>query len=149
MFQRKQQAPPQPTHPAIERARKVANLLDSAFTIPIIRKKVGLDPLLGMLPVGGDFIAALLGLYIVYVAYEVGLPGHVLLRMGFYIILDILLGLLPVVGDMADFFWKSNRHNLKLLEAAYQQHGGRDNGSSARFRSGYYPSTISVKAEPV
>lgn len=110
-------------HPSIERVRKIANLLDSAITIPIIRKKVGLDGLLGFLPVGGDTIAALLATYALWVAYELRLPKPVLLRMGVNILLDLLVGLIPVVGDVADMFWKSNQMNLKLLEEAYQKHG--------------------------
>lgn len=112
-----------PAHPSIERVRKIANLLDSAFTIPIIRKKVGLDPLLGLLPVGGDVVSALLAAYAVWVAYELRLPNTVIARMAINILLDILVGAIPVVGDVADAFWKSNKMNLKLLEEAYQQHG--------------------------
>lgn len=112
-----------PAHPSIERVRKIAHLLDSAFTIPIIRKKVGLDPLLGLLPFGGDVVSALLATYALWVAYELRLPNSVLVRMAINIVLDILIGAIPVVGDVADAFWKSNKMNLKLLEAAYQKHG--------------------------
>jgi hypothetical protein len=112
-----------PAHPSIERVRKIANLLDSAFTIPVIRKKVGLDPLLGLLPIGGDTVSALLAAYALWVAYELRLPNAVIVRMGINIILDLLVGAIPVVGDVADAFWKSNQMNLKLLEEAYQQHG--------------------------
>lgn len=115
--------PVRPAHPSIERVRKIANLLDSAFTIPIIRKKVGLDPLLGLLPIGGDTVSALLAAYSLWVAYELRLPNAVIVRMGINIILDLLVGAIPVVGDVADAFWKSNQMNLKLLEEAYQRHG--------------------------
>jgi len=61
-----------------------------------------------------------------------------------YLIIDIVLGLVPVVGDMADFFWKSNKLNIKLLEEGYKKHGARDRGSSA-----FYNTTIDVQAETV
>ncbi|HEY9687225.1 MAG TPA: DUF4112 domain-containing protein [Coleofasciculaceae cyanobacterium] len=112
-----------PAHPSIVRARQIARLMDSAITIPIIRKKIGLDPLLGMLPVGGDVVSALMALYLIYLAYDLRLPNHVLARMGVNVAADILVGLIPVVGDIADMVWKSNDMNLKILEAAYQKHG--------------------------
>ena len=132
-----------PAHPSIERVRKIANLLDSAFTIPIIRKKVGLDPLLGLLPGGGDAIAALLSAYVLWVAYELRLPKPIIARMGVNIILDLLIGAIPLVGDVADVFWKSNQMNLKLLEDAYERHGI----GSAYDASGH--TTVDVMAEPV
>jgi hypothetical protein len=134
--------PVRSAHPSIERVRKIANLLDSAITIPIIRKKVGLDGLLGLLPVGGDTIAALLAAYALWVAYELRLPKPVLVRMGVNILLDLLVGFIPVVGDVADMFWKSNQMNLKLLEEAYQKHG-----VGARYNATGQV-TIDVLAEP-
>ena len=107
------------SHPSIQRVRKIANLMDSAFTVPVIRKKIGLDPILGMIPGGGDTIALLIALYTVWVAYEVGMPRPILLRMLVNVLVDTLIGLIPVVGDISDFFFKSNMMNLKLLEEAY------------------------------
>lgn len=130
-------------HPSIERVRKIANLLDSAITIPVIRKKVGLDPLLGLLPVGGDTVAALLSAYALWVAYELRLPKPVIVRMGVNIMLDLLIGLIPFVGDVADIFWKSNQINLKLLEEAYQKHGIRPQYNNSG------QATVDVIAEPV
>jgi hypothetical protein len=144
VFHKKKEFIPEPTHPSIERARKLATLLDSAITIPVINKKIGLDPILGLLPVSGDVIAALMGLYIVYVSWEIGLPTHITTRMLTYLLIDIVLGLLPVVGDMADFFFKSNKLNIKLLEEGYKQHGARDRVSSTSYKT-----TIDVKAETV
>lgn len=112
-----------PSHPSVERARQVANLLDSAFTIPIINKKIGLDPLLGLLPIGGDTISAIMATYLLYVALELRLPQAVVVRMAVNIIIDLLVGAVPVVGDILDATWKSNQRNLKLLEDAYQTHG--------------------------
>lgn len=112
-----------PSHPAIERARRVARMLDSTFTIPIIRKKIGIDPLLGVVPVWGDIITTVMALYLLWIAYDLRMPNHVLLRMGINIVADLLIGMVPVVGDISDFFWKSNDRNFKILEAAYEQYG--------------------------
>jgi hypothetical protein len=124
MFKKAEKPKPKPSHPAIERARQVTKLLDSAITIPIIRKKIGLDPILGLLPVGGDLISALLAAYLVWVAVELGLPRPVIIRMTVNILVDCAIGMVPVVGDVADAMWKSNQWNLKLLEEAYQQQTG-------------------------
>lgn len=134
--------PVRPIHPSIERVRKIANLMDSAFTIPVIRKKIGLDPLLGLLPGGGDVIGAIMSAYALWVAYELRLPKPVMTRMAVNILLDVLIGSIPVVGDVADAFWKSNQINLKLLEEAYQQHGiGPKYDASGQ-------ATVDVIAEP-
>lgn len=111
-----------PTHPAIERVRKLATLMDSALTIPVIRKKIGLDPVLSALPGAGDVVSALIALYPLYVAYELGLSRQVMTRMGVNVALDVLIGLVPVAGDIADVFWKSNLRNLEILEAEYEKH---------------------------
>jgi hypothetical protein len=122
-MKKKVKQPVRPSHPSIERVRKIAGLMDSAFTIPIIRKKIGLDPLLGLLPVGGDVISALIAAYIIWVAVELRLPRPVVARMVVNMLVDLLLGAVPVVGDIADAVWKSNVRNLRILEEAYQQHG--------------------------
>lgn len=114
---------PRPSHPSIERARKIAKLLDTSFTIPILRKKIGLDPILGLLPVGGDVVSALLAAYLVWVAIEIRLPQPIVIRMAINIIVDCFIGMIPVVGDVADAMWKSNQWNFKLLEEGYQKHG--------------------------
>jgi hypothetical protein len=133
-------------HPAIENARRVATLLDSAFTIPGVRWKIGLDPLLGLLPGSGDVVAGLLSLYVLGVAWHLRLPRHVIVRMGVNTLLDVLLGLLPLVGDVADFFWKSNRRNIRILEAAYQQYGP---GADAPVPDSVPPAEVTIDVEAV
>ncbi len=134
-----------PTHPSIERVRKLATLMDSALTIPLIRKKIGLDPVLSAIPGAGDVVAALIALYPVYVAYELGLSRRVMARMGINVALDVLIGLVPLAGDIADVFWKSNLRNLQILEAEYEQHRqaalfGLDEGAAT---------VVDVSADPV
>jgi hypothetical protein len=99
----------------IEAIDRMAYLLDDLLRIPIINKRIGLDPLLGLIPWAGDAITTLLGMYIVGNAVYYRLPKLVLLRMGLNIVVDALVGMLPFVGDVSDFFVKSNRRNLNLL----------------------------------
>lgn len=143
---KKPKSQPQPSHPSIERARKMATLLDASFTIPIIRKKIGLDPILGLFPVGGDAISALLAAYLVWVAIELRLPQPIIIRMSVNIVVDCFIGMLPVVGDVADALWKSNQWNLKLLEEGYQKHGI---GPAYQHARPFGATVVDVQAEPV
>ena len=95
-------------------ARRIANLLDSEFRL--FGFKFGLDPILGLVPGLGDIVPALLSLYIVLIAVQARLPVRVIALMVGNVILDLVLGFLPVVGDVVDFFYKSNMRNLNLLE---------------------------------
>lgn len=99
------------------RLRAVARLMDDLVRIPGTRIRFGLDPLIGMLPVAGDAAGALLSAYSLLVAFRLGAPAPVLLRMGGNIAIDALVGAVPFLGDLFDFGWKANRRNLLLLES--------------------------------
>ncbi len=100
----------------IESLRKLSNLLDNAFRVPGTSIGVGIDPLLGLIPGGGDFIGGLLSVYIVYSAAKMGVPKESLIRMASNIVFDSLAGTVPVVGDLFDVAWKANVKNIDLLE---------------------------------
>ncbi|MGE0199386.1 MAG: DUF4112 domain-containing protein [Candidatus Melainabacteria bacterium] len=110
-------------HPGIRRAKTLARLMDRAIEIPFTKQRIGLDPLLGVLPVGGEVVAALLSLYPVWVAYELGFPGHVHARLAANILIDILIGSIPLLGDVSDAFWRANTRNVRILEEAYTLYG--------------------------
>lgn len=101
---------------ALRRSRSVARLLDEAVRVPGTDRRVGLDPMLGLLPLGGDAIGALLSLYVVVEAYRIGAPKGVLVRMLANLVADFLIGIVPVVGDIFDAVWKANTRNVALLE---------------------------------
>lgn len=101
---------------ALRRSRSVARLLDDAVRVPGTQRRVGLDPMLGLLPLGGDAIGALLSLYVVVEAYRIGAPMGVLVRMLGNVLADFLIGIVPLVGDLFDAAWKANTRNVKLLE---------------------------------
>ena len=108
------------THPkvaSLQRLRKFARLLDNAIGIPGTPFRFGLDPILGLLPGAGDFLGTALSAYIVIEAARLGLPKAALGRMVFNILLEGVVGAVPVVGDLFDFAWKANTKNMALLEA--------------------------------
>ena len=90
-------------------------LLDDVFRVPILGWRFGLDALVGLIPGLGDTSTALASFYILASAVRHGVPKITLLRMGLNIGIDYLLGSLPLVGDVADAWWKSNRKNMALL----------------------------------
>ncbi len=112
-------------HPAqqnrLQRIRQLSRLLDEAILIPGINKRIGLDPIIGLFPGGGDTVSMLLSAYIVVEAALLGLPKATLMRMVVNIAIDGLTGTVPIVGDMFDFAFKSNTRNLKLVDAHVSQ----------------------------
>lgn len=90
--------------------------LDSAFEIPLLRWRIGLDPILGLLPGLGDTITSFMSLYILTAAMRLGVPRIALMRMTLNIAVDYIFGALPLVGDAFDIWWKSNQRNVQLLE---------------------------------
>lgn len=107
-----------PHHQSIlERVKLLGQILDNAIEIPGTGYRIGLDPFLGLLPVGGDTIGAMLSAYIVLEAARLGVPKASLGRMVLNLLLDAAIGIVPVLGDLLDVTWKANAQNLKLLEA--------------------------------
>lgn len=101
----------------LERLRTLATALDESIRIPGTDFRVGIDPLLGVLPVAGDLAAGVLSLAIVAVAAWNGVSKLTVLRMLGNIAIDVLIGAVPVVGDAFDIFWKANVRNVELAAA--------------------------------
>ncbi len=102
-------------------AKKLAWILDDAFTLPMVKQRIGLDPILGLIPGGGDLVTFILGVYILWVAYDLEVPQKTLKKMAFNLLMDYLIGILPLVGDALDVFWRPNSQNFRLIEAHYHQ----------------------------
>ena len=100
----------------LRRARALARVLDTAVGVPGTPIRVGLDAVLGLVPGGGDFVAAALGGYIVLTAVRRGAPSTVVWRMLANIGIDALVGSIPIIGDLFDVAYKSNVRNVELLE---------------------------------
>lgn len=101
---------------SLDRVRVVAWLLDDAVRVPFTRRRVGLDALLGVLPLGGDAVGGVLSLYVVVEGYRQGVGRRVLARMLGNVVLDVVVGSLPVIGDVFDAVWKTNARNRALVE---------------------------------
>lgn len=101
----------------LNQIRKISHLLDNAVAIPGTQFRVGLDPLLGLLPGLGDVAGLAFSGYILLEASRWKLPAATLWRMMGNIGLDWLLGNVPMVGDLFDVVWKANQLNLQLLES--------------------------------
>ena len=96
-------------------ADMIATFLDSAFVLPGTNIRIGLDPLLGLLPGIGDLIANLIGSSILFMATQLGVPRIVVFRMALNIFVNMLLGVVPGIGDLFSFWFKSNVRNASLL----------------------------------
>lgn len=97
-------------------ARALTGLLDTALRVPGTRFRIGLDPLLGLIPGLGDVAGAAMAGYVVILGSRLGAPAPVLLRMLANVGVDTVLGAVPVLGDLFDVAWKANVRNLALLE---------------------------------
>jgi hypothetical protein len=99
----------------VSQLRKLSTLMDSQYTGPF-GYKFGLDGLLGLIPVIGDFVTTAISIYIIFQAATLGCSPPTILRMGLNILIESLADMLPVVGNIFDFMWKSNNKNIDLVE---------------------------------
>ncbi|MEL6786027.1 MAG: DUF4112 domain-containing protein [Cyanobacteria bacterium J06607_15] len=100
----------------LSRLRRLSKLLDNAISIPGTKISFGLDPLIGLLPGGGDTLTGGIAAYIVVEAARMGIPRDILWKMVGNILIDSFAGTVPVVGDLFDLGWKANVKNIELLE---------------------------------
>lgn len=112
------------THPMAVRRRIEAmeKLLEGVIVIPGTKQRVGLDVLLDLIPVGGSVIAAAMGSYLAWEARNLGMPKSTLVRMAGNIGFDALLGAIPFVGAVPDFFFRSNTRNLRIIKRHLDRH---------------------------
>ncbi len=109
----------------------VAHILDDLVAIPGTRSRIGLDPIIGLVPFLGDVVTSLVAAWIVLEAARFRLPGIVLVRMVLNAIFDFALGLIPLLGDVIDFGFKANTRNLELFHEHAVDPGADTSGSWA------------------
>jgi len=100
-------------------------LLEGVFVIPVVNRRIGLDVLLDIIPIGGDVAGAVLGAYMVWEARNLGMSKFSMLRMAGNVGINAFLGLLsviPVIGVLPTFFYRSNTYNLRIILKYLDKH---------------------------
>ncbi|MEG3765953.1 DUF4112 domain-containing protein [Alteromonas sp. 14N.309.X.WAT.G.H12] len=101
---------------ALRKAQKWAHLLDTAVKLPFIPFRIGLDAIVGLLPGAGDALMLVAGFRIIMLGKSLGMPKALLWAMVRNTVLDFAIGFIPLIGDIADFFYKSNQKNVRIME---------------------------------
>jgi hypothetical protein len=104
------------------RVEALERVLERAITVPGINRQVGLDAIVGLVPVAGDLVAAAMGMYLVWEARNLGMSKWQLARMTANVGFDTLVGAIPVAGDLFDFLFRSNSRNLKIIRKHLDKH---------------------------
>lgn len=98
------------------KAHKLAHWMDEGFTIPGTGIKFGFDSIIGLIPGAGDLATGLISCYYIVLGVRQGVPASVLFHMALNILADVLIGSIPILGDIFDVAWKANVKNAELLE---------------------------------
>ena len=104
------------------RVEMMEAVLEGLFVIPGTKRRVGLDSLVGLIPVVGDIATAAMGAWIVWEARNLGLSKWQLTRMAANVGVDTLVGAIPFAGDLFDFLYKSNTKNLRIIHKHLDRH---------------------------
>jgi hypothetical protein len=110
----------------IDQLDRLADIMDSQFSIPGTSIRFGWDTIIGLIPGIGDTITSLVSAYIIREAKQMRVPNHVLWLMGFNIFLDWIIGSIPILGDILDIGWKANRRNITLIRKHARFLSGRN-----------------------
>jgi hypothetical protein len=105
-----------------QRIEIMERLLEGLIAIPGTRQKLGLDAILGLVPIIGDLASAAMGAWIVWEARNLGLSKFQLARMSANVGIDTAIGIIPFVGDAFDLFFRSNSRNLRIIRRHLDRH---------------------------
>jgi len=111
------------TAQSVARLEALARLMDSQFVLPGTNVRIGLDPLVGLIPVVGDLISGLVSTYLIWEARRLGAPRRLIARMMANTLFDTAVGSVPVVGDAFDALFRSNMKNVVLLRRHMERRG--------------------------
>ena len=100
----------------LKRIRRLSRLMDTAIGIPGTKFRIGLDPIIGLVPGAGDLVSTAFSTYIILMAARFKLPRAALQKMVFNVALESVVGAVPLAGDLFDAYYKSNIRNLEILE---------------------------------
>ncbi|MBY0282767.1 MAG: DUF4112 domain-containing protein [Sphingomonas sp.] len=115
------------------RVEALEHLMEGLVTLPGINRKIGLDVILDLVPIAGDAVAAAMGAYMIWEARNLGMSRWQMTRMATNVGIDFGLGLIPFVGAIPDFFFRSNTRNLKIIKRHLDKH---------------HPSSVLIDAKP-
>jgi hypothetical protein len=111
------------TEQSVARLEALARLMDGAFVLPGTNIRMGLDGIIGLIPVAGDLIAGLISSYIIWEARQIGAPRWLIARMMANTLLDTTFGAVPVLGDAFDVLFRANMRNMALLRRHMEKRG--------------------------
>ena len=100
----------------IIRLKRLSERLDETFTIPGTERKIGIESIIGAIPLVGDLIGGIISTYIMYSGIKMGASPGVIARMAANIAIDFTIGSIPIIGDLFDLVWKANKKNVELIE---------------------------------
>jgi Domain of unknown function (DUF4112) len=111
------------TEGAVARMEALASLMDGAFVLPGTNIRLGLDAIVGLVPVAGDVISGIISSYLIWEARQLGAPKWLIGRMMANTLLDTTIGAIPVVGDAFDILFRANMKNMALLRRHMEKRG--------------------------
>ena len=98
------------------RLKLLSERLDNSIKIPGTNQKIGIDAIIGLIPILGDFIGVIFSTYIMYSGIKMGVPSKIAQKMAANIAIEFVLGSIPIIGDIFDALWKANKRNVELIE---------------------------------
>jgi Domain of unknown function (DUF4112) len=105
-----------------QRVEALEILLERSFHIPGTKIPIGLDSIIGLIPVLGDLVTTAMGAYIIWEARNLGMSKWALTRMTANVGIDTVIGMVPLIGDAFDFVWRSNSKNLRIIRKHLDKH---------------------------
>jgi hypothetical protein len=100
------------------RLKLLSERLDDSIKIPGTNQKIGIDAIVGIIPILGDFIGIIFSTYIMYSGIKMGVSSKIVKKMATNIAIDFIIGSIPIIGDIFDALWKANKRNVELIEKA-------------------------------
>ena len=100
------------------RLKLLSERLDNSIKIPGTNQKIGIDAIIGIIPILGDFIGAIFSTYILYSGIKMGVSSKIVKKMATNIAIEFIIGSIPIIGDIFDALWKANKRNVELIEEA-------------------------------
>lgn len=122
---------PNHSDPRLRDIEKLARLMDSQFKIGKFR--FGLDPIINLFPILGDSITVIISLFIVFTMYKYGASGKMVIKMMLNVLIDAIVGAIPFLGWIFDFYFKANEKNILLLKEHYVEGKHRGSGIDILF----------------